>query len=71
MNAITETGSAGFLPRYAAARGNLPGDSTLRAAAADRPVIETTSARVKVVRRSSFNSVKSCAARGPNVLSPK
>lgn len=35
MNAIAETGAAGFLARYAALRGCLPGDSTLRAAAAD------------------------------------
>ena len=35
MNAISETGTAGFLARYAAAKGRLPGDSTLRAAAAD------------------------------------
>ncbi len=35
MNAISETGAAGFLARYAALRGVLPGDSTLRAAAAD------------------------------------
>lgn len=35
MNAITETGTAGFLARYAASLGRLPGDSTLRAAAAD------------------------------------
>jgi len=35
VNAITETGTAGFLARYAALRGRLPGDSTLRAAAAD------------------------------------
>jgi Fe-S cluster assembly protein SufD len=35
VNAIIETGTAGFLARYAAARGSLPGDSTLRAAAAD------------------------------------
>lgn len=35
MNAITETGTAGFLARYAASLGQLPGDSTLRAAAAD------------------------------------
>lgn len=35
MNAISETGVPGFLARYAALRGRLPGDSTLRAAAAD------------------------------------
>jgi Fe-S cluster assembly protein SufD len=35
VNAIAETGTAGFLARYAAVRGRLPGDSTLRAAAAD------------------------------------
>jgi Fe-S cluster assembly protein SufD len=35
VNAVSETGTAGFLARYAAARGRLPGDSTLRAAAAD------------------------------------
>jgi len=35
VNAIVETGTAGFLARYAAARDALPGDSTLRAAAAD------------------------------------
>jgi Fe-S cluster assembly protein SufD len=35
MNAVTETGTAGFLARYEAMRGGLPGDSTLRAAAAD------------------------------------
>ena len=35
MNAILETGAAGFLARYEAAKGRLPGDSTLRAAAAD------------------------------------
>ena len=35
MNAIAETGVAGFLARYTAMRGRLPGDSTLRAAAAD------------------------------------
>ena len=35
MNAITETGTAGFLARYEALKGRLPGDSTLRAAAAD------------------------------------
>jgi Fe-S cluster assembly protein SufD len=35
VNAISETGTAGFLARYAAARGNLSGDSTLRAAAAE------------------------------------
>jgi Fe-S cluster assembly protein SufD len=35
VNAIAETGTAGFLARYAALRGRLPGDSTLRAAAAD------------------------------------
>jgi Fe-S cluster assembly protein SufD len=35
VNAISETGTAGFLARYAALRGRLPGDSTLRAAAAD------------------------------------
>jgi Fe-S cluster assembly protein SufD len=35
VNAISETGTAGFLARYEAMRGRLPGDSTLRAAAAD------------------------------------
>ncbi len=35
MNAILETGAAGFLARYEALLGRLPGDSTLRAAAAD------------------------------------
>ncbi len=35
MNAISETGAAGFLARYEAMLGRLPGDSTLRAAAAD------------------------------------
>ena len=35
MNAITDTGAAGFLARYEATHGRLPGDSTLRAAAAD------------------------------------
>jgi len=35
VNAIPETGTAGFLARYAALRGRLPGDSTFRAAAAD------------------------------------
>jgi Fe-S cluster assembly protein SufD len=35
VNAISETGVSGFLARYAALRGSLPGDSTLRAAAAD------------------------------------
>jgi len=35
VNAITETGTAGFLARYEAMKGRLPGDSTLRAAAAD------------------------------------
>jgi Fe-S cluster assembly protein SufD len=35
VNAISETGTAGFLARYATLRGRLPGDSTLRAAAAD------------------------------------
>jgi Fe-S cluster assembly protein SufD len=35
VNAITETGKDGFLARYEALRGGLPGDSTLRAAAAD------------------------------------
>jgi len=35
VNALTETGTAGFLARYEAACGSLPGDSTLRAAAAD------------------------------------
>ena len=35
MNAISETGTAGFLARYQALRGVLPGDSTLRAAAAE------------------------------------
>jgi Fe-S cluster assembly protein SufD len=35
VNAIIETGTAGFLARYAAMRDSLPGDSTLRAAAAD------------------------------------
>ena len=35
MNAITATGAAGFLARYEALLGRLPGDSTLRAAAAD------------------------------------
>ena len=35
MNAISETGTAGFLARYEASLGRLPGDSTLRAAAAD------------------------------------
>jgi len=35
VNAISETGTAGFLARYGAAKGRLPGDSTLRAAAAD------------------------------------
>ncbi len=35
MNAISETGAAGFLARYEASLGRLPGDSTLRAAAAD------------------------------------
>jgi Fe-S cluster assembly protein SufD len=35
VNAISETGTAGFLARYEASRGRLPGDSTVRAAAAD------------------------------------
>ena len=35
MNAISEIGTAGFLARYQALKGRLPGDSTLRAAAAD------------------------------------
>ena len=35
MNAIVETGTAGFLARYHEAKGRLPGDSTLRAAAAE------------------------------------
>ncbi len=35
MNAILDTGTAGFLARYAASRDRLPGDSTLRAAAAE------------------------------------
>jgi Fe-S cluster assembly protein SufD len=35
VNAITETGTAGFLARYEALKGRQPGDSTLRAAAAD------------------------------------
>jgi Fe-S cluster assembly protein SufD len=35
VNAIAETGTAGFLARYEALKGRLPGDSTLRAAAAD------------------------------------
>jgi Fe-S cluster assembly protein SufD len=35
VNAILETGAAGFLARYEASLGRLPGDSTLRAAAAD------------------------------------
>jgi Fe-S cluster assembly protein SufD len=35
VNAILETGAAGFLARYEALLGRLPGDSTLRAAAAD------------------------------------
>ena len=39
MNAITDTGAltgaAGFLARYEALKGSLPGDSTLRAAAAE------------------------------------
>ena len=35
MNAIVATGTEGFLARYEALRGRLPGDSTLRAAAAE------------------------------------
>ncbi len=35
MNAISDIGAAGFLARYEALKGRLPGDSTLRAAAAD------------------------------------
>ena len=35
MNAISPTGAAGFLGRFEASQGWLPGDSTLRAAAAD------------------------------------
>jgi Fe-S cluster assembly protein SufD len=35
VNAIVETGTAGFLARYHEAKGRLPGDSTLRAAAAE------------------------------------
>jgi Fe-S cluster assembly protein SufD len=35
VNAISDIGAAGFLARYEAAKGRLPGDSTLRAAAAD------------------------------------
>ncbi len=35
MNAISNMGVDGFLARYTAAKNNLPGDSTLRAAAAD------------------------------------
>jgi Fe-S cluster assembly protein SufD len=35
VNAVPDLGVAGFLARYEAARANLPGDSTLRAAAAD------------------------------------
>ena len=35
MNAVAPNGAEGFLARYAATKGNLPGDSTLRAAAAD------------------------------------
>jgi Fe-S cluster assembly protein SufD len=35
VNAILDTGTAGFLARYAASLGRLPGDSTLRAAAAE------------------------------------
>jgi Fe-S cluster assembly protein SufD len=35
VNAILETGTSGFLARYDALRGSLPGDSTLRAASAD------------------------------------
>ncbi len=34
MNAISDLGAAGFLARFAAEQGRLPGDSTLRAAAA-------------------------------------
>jgi Fe-S cluster assembly protein SufD len=34
VNAISDTGTAGFLARYEAMKGQLPGDSTLRAAAA-------------------------------------
>jgi len=45
VNAITETGtlagnamgSAGFLARYEASKGRLPGDSALRAAARELP----------------------------------
>ncbi len=35
MNAISDTGAAGFLARFAAMQGRLPGDSTLRLAAAN------------------------------------
>jgi len=35
VNAISDIGAAGFLARYEASKGLLPGDSTLRAAAAD------------------------------------
>jgi Fe-S cluster assembly protein SufD len=35
VNAIVAAGAAGFLARYEAAKGRLPGDSTLRAAAAE------------------------------------
>jgi Fe-S cluster assembly protein SufD len=35
VNAISDIGAAGFLARYEAAKGRLPGDSTLRAGAAD------------------------------------
>ena len=35
MNAVAPNGAEGFLARYAATKGNLPGDSTLRAAAAE------------------------------------
>lgn len=35
MNAILDTGTAGFLARFAAIQNRLPGDSTLRTAAAD------------------------------------
>lgn len=40
----------------------------LRADAADRLVIDPTSAKVNTGRRSSFSSVKSRAARGPSVF---
>ena len=62
---MTEIGAAGFLARFAKARGRLPGDSTLRAAAADafRTLGLPGAARGRRVEAWKYTSLQSLEAQ--------